>query len=143
MKWIKHIVFEISSQKEDEDEELLRLERETLWDAMARGERARAKNRVLADALGPAEGAGEDEGGDGDQGGGDVDQGGGDGGGDVDQGGGDGDQGGGDGGGDADPGRGDGGGDVDAEDRKDEDVDVQDPKDEDVAQTREKLGYEL
>ena len=50
VKWIKHIDFEISSRKEDEDEEILRLERETLRDAMARGERARARDRVVADA---------------------------------------------------------------------------------------------
>ena len=63
MKWIKHIDFEISIRKEDKDEEILRLERETLWDAMAREERARARDRVLADALGEGEGAGEAEGG--------------------------------------------------------------------------------
>ena len=51
VKWIKDIDFEIS--KEDEDEELQRVERETLWDAMARGERARARDRVMADARGP------------------------------------------------------------------------------------------
>ena len=125
VKWIKHIDFEISSRKEDKDEELLQLEGDTLRDAMARGERARARDKAMADALGQAEGEGEAEGGDGDQCGGD-------GGGDVDPGGGDVDQGGGDGGGDADPSGGDRGVDVDAEDPKDADVDVEDPKDADV-----------
>ena len=52
VKWIKHIDFEILSRKEDEDEELQRVERETLWDAMARGERAYAMDRVMAEAWG-------------------------------------------------------------------------------------------
>ena len=68
VKWIKHIDFEASSRKNDEDKEILRPERETLRDAMVRGERARARDRVLADALGEGEGAGQAEGGDGDQG---------------------------------------------------------------------------
>ena len=87
VKCIKHIDFEISGRKEDEDEEILRPKRETLRDAMARGERARASDRVMAKGLGEGEGAGQAEGGDGGdvhQGGGVVDQGGGDGGGDVD-----------------------------------------------------------
>ena len=86
VKWIKHIDLEISSRKEDEDEEILRLEQEAMRDAMARGERARARDRLLLGS-GEGEGAGQAEGGGGDQGGGDV-------GGDVDHGGGDVDQGG-------------------------------------------------
>ena len=55
VKWMKHIDFEISSRKEDEHEEIPRLEQETLRDAMVRGERARARDRL---PLGSGEGEG-------------------------------------------------------------------------------------
>ena len=63
VKWIRHSDFEISNRKEDEDEEIERLEGETLLDAMARGERARVRDRVLADAWSPRDkddGVGDD-----------------------------------------------------------------------------------
>ena len=130
VKWIKHIDFEISSRKEDEDEELQRVERKTPWGAiiMARGERARARDKVMADALGPRDQA-DPYVGPSHAGNRDVDQGGGDGGGDAedphDT--------------DLDPGSGDGG--VDAEDPDDKDmdpgggdggVDAEDPHDKEM-----------